>query len=243
MIVNKGIVNYSRELKFSNLKCVSRITGAEINGTNGLPIVEFEVNNRTNELYNVGGTDLGIVWELQPGHYGLTWTRCQNVKFGSTSNFGQVSYFKKDGYIYMVGTITGRDNKPHLARFLEENIENQTEYEFWNGSGWIKGNETAATPLFNDISGELSIAYHPEFKKWILLYFNSTRYDISFRTADHIIGEWSKPQKLVDGWQYSQLYGSYIHPISLKGNILYFIMSMWLPYNTYLMSAELKCNP
>lgn len=86
--------------------------------------------------------------------------------------------------------------------------------------------ETAATPLFNDISGELSIAYHPEFKKWILLYFNSTRYDISFRTADHIIGEWSKPQKLVDGWQYSQLYGSYIHPISLKGNILYFIMSM-----------------
>ena len=356
LIVNKGIVNYSRELKFSNLKCVSRITGAEINGTNGLPIVEFEVNNRTNELYNVGGTDLGIVWELQPGHYGLffgdtfgsdfypnfvnpgpngsnwrsnvllfsddqdlsdgltingatmdesgknareicyggkdgsgngdwtsiptaairangidyvhymnirnwagwitnfsslykssdngiTWTRCQNVKFGSTSNFGQVSYFKKDGYIYMVGTITGRDNKPHLARFLEENIENQTEYEFWNGSGWIKGNETAATPLFNDISGELSIAYHPEFKKWILLYFNSTRYDISFRTADHIIGEWSKPQKLVDGWQYSQLYGSYIHPISLKGNILYFIMSMWLPYNTYLMSAELKCNP
>ena len=174
---------------------------------------------------------------------GITWTRCQNVKFGSTSNFGQVSYFKKDGYIYMVGTITGRDNKPHLARFLEENIENQTEYEFWNGSGWIKGNETAATPLFNDISGELSIAYHPEFKKWILLYFNSTRYDISFRTADHIIGEWSKPQKLVDGWQYSQLYGSYIHPISLKGNILYFIMSMWLPYNTYLMSAELKCNP
>lgn len=71
LIVNKGIVNYSRELKFSNLKCVSRITGAEINGTNGLPIVEFEVNNRTNELYNVGGTDLGIVWELQPGHYGL----------------------------------------------------------------------------------------------------------------------------------------------------------------------------
>lgn len=64
----------------------------------------------------------------------------------------------------MVGTITGRDNKPHLARFLEENIENQTEYEFWNGSGWIKGNETAATPLFNDISGELSIAYHPELK-------------------------------------------------------------------------------
>lgn len=207
---------------------------------------EFIAVDNNNQIWNIRNwagwiTNFSSLYKSSDN--GITWTRCQNVKFGSTSNFGQVSYFKKDGYIYMVGTITGRDNKPHLARFLEENIENQTEYEFWNGSGWIKGNETAATPLFNDISGELSIAYHPEFKKWILLYFNSTRYDISFRTADHIIGEWSKPQKLVDGWQYSQLYGSYIHPISLKGNILYFIMSMWLPYNTYLMSAELKCNP
>ena len=61
----------------------------------------------------------------------------------------------------MVGTITGRDNKPHLARFHEENIEIQSEYEFWNGSGWAKDNETAAVPLFDDIAGELSVAYHP----------------------------------------------------------------------------------
>ena len=353
LIVNKGTIKKTRALNFTNLKCVSRVTGAEVNGINGLPAVEFEVNNRTNELYNVGGTDLGIVWELQSGRYGLffgdtfgsdfypnfvnpgpnggnwrsnvllfsedldlsdgltihgaamdesnknareicyggkdgsgngdwtsiptaairangadyvhymnirnwtgwvtnfsslykstndgaTWTRCQDVKFGSTSNFGQVGYFKKDGYIYMVGTITGRDNKPHLARFLEKDIENQAEYEFWNGGGWIKENEAAATPLFNDIAGELSIAYHPEFEKWILLYFNGTRYDISFRTADHIIGPWSEPKKLVDGWQYAQLYGSYIHRLSLKGDTLYFIMSMWLPYNTYLMSVNLE---
>lgn len=353
LTVNKGTVSASKKLSFTNLKCVSRITGAEVNGVNGLPAVEFEVNNRTNELYNVGGTDLGIVWELQPGHYGLffgdtfgsdfypnfvnpgpnggnwrsnvllfsedqdlsdgliisnaamdengknareicyggkdgsgngdwtsiptaairangadyvhymnirnwagwvtnfsslykstndgyTWERCQNVKFGSTSNFGQVGYFKKDGYVYMIGTITGRDNKPHLARFLEKDIENQMEYEFWNGGGWVKGNEEVAIPLFDDIAGELSIAYHPEFEKWILLYFNGARYEISFRSADHINGVWSEPQKLVDGWQYAQLYGSYIHPLSLKGNTLYFIMSMWLPYNSYLMSVKLK---
>lgn len=36
------------------------------------------------------------------------------------------------------------------------------------------------------------------------------------------------------------LYGSYIHPLSTKGTTLYFLMSMWLPYNTYLMSVELK---
>lgn len=350
--VNRGIIKESKALAFTNLKCISRVTGAEVNGTNGLPAVEFEVNNRTNEQYNVGGTDLGIVWELQPGRYGLffgdtfgsdfypnfvnpgpnggswrsnvllfsedsdlsdglvingaamdesgknareicyggkdgsgngdwtsiptaairangtdyvhymnirnwagwmtnysslyksidngaNWVRCQDVKFGSMSNFGQVGYFKKDGYVYMVGTITGRDNKPHLARFHEENIEKQSEYEFWNGSGWAKDNETAAVPLFDDIAGELSVAYHPKFNKWILLYFNGTRYEISFRAADHITGPWSEPAKLVDGWQYAQLYGSFIHPLSLEGDTLYFIMSMWLPYNSYLMSVEL----
>ena len=69
--VNRGIIKESKALAFTNLKCISRVTGAEVNGTNGLPAVEFEVNNRTNEQYNVGGTDLGIVWELQPGRYGL----------------------------------------------------------------------------------------------------------------------------------------------------------------------------
>lgn len=353
LTINKGSTNVSKELVFTDLKCISRVTGAEVNGTNGLPAVQYVVNNRTNELYNVGGTDLGIVWELQPGRYGFffgdtfgsdfypnyvnpgpnggswrsnvllysedkdlsdgltingatmdksgknareicyggkdgsgngdwtsiptaairangadyvhymnirnwtgwvtnfsslykstddgtNWERCQNVKFGSKSNFGQVGYFKKDGYVYMIGTISGRNNKPHLARFLEKDIENQSEYEYWNGGGWVKDNETAAIPLFDDIAGELSIAYHPEFGKWIMLYFNGTRYEISLRTADYIAGPWSEPLKLVDGWQYAQLYGSYIHPLSLTGDKLYFIMSMWLPYNSYLMSAQLK---
>ena len=345
-------VDRRRGLGFTGLKCVSRVTGAEVNGSNGLPAVEYQVNNRTPELYNVGGTDLGIVWELQPGRYGLffgdtfgsdfypnfanpgpnggswrsnvllfssdpdlsdgltiddaardasgkyareicyggkdgsgngdwtsiptaavrangadyvhymnirnwagwvtnysslyksvdngsTWERSRDVKFGSTSNFGQVGYARKDGYVYMVGTQTGRDHVPHVARFREQDIERQDAYEFWNGSAWIKGDEAAAKPLFNDQAGELSVAYHPKFGKWILLYFNGPRYEISFRSANEITGPWSEPEKLVDGWQYAQLYGSFIHPLSLQGDTLYFIMSMWLPYNTYLMSAEL----
>lgn len=299
-------VDRRKNLIFTNLKCVSRITGAEINGKNGLPAVEFEVNNRTNEKYNVGGTDLGIVWELQPGRYGLffgdtfgsdfypnfanpgpnggswrsnvllfsedtdlsdgmtingaatdisgknareicyggkdgsgngdwtsiptaairangidyvhymnirnwtgwvtnysslykstdngeNWERCQDVRFGTNSNFGQAGYFKKDGYIYMVGTITGRDNSPHLARFREKDIEYQTQYEFWNRTQWIKGEESSATPLFNDNAGELSVAYHSKFGKWIMLYFNGPRYEITMRVANEITGPWGEP--------------------------------------------------
>ena len=33
--------------------------------------------------------------------------------------------------------------------------------------------------------------------------------------------------------EYAQLYGSYIHPLSVTGDNLYFTMSMWMPYNVF----------
>lgn len=345
-------VDRRKKLGFTNLRAVSRVTGAEDNRA-PMPDVEYAVNNQTDQLYNVGGTDLGIVWEMEPGHYGLffgdtfgadfspnfsnpgpnggswrsnvllfsddtdlsdgmtisgaatdsggaareivksdkntsglgeyttiptaairangadyvhymsirnwngwvtnhsayyksedngkTWALSRNISFGSWSNFGQAGFYKKDGYVYMVSTITGRYSKPHLARFREKDIERKSEYEFWDALNqqWVKGNEDAATILIDDTAGELSIAYHQKYGKWILLYFNGDRYDITFREANEITGPWSAPKKLADGWVYPQLYGSYIHPLSVKGDKLYFIMSMWLPYNSYLMCADL----
>ena len=83
--------------------------------------------------------------------------------------------------------------------------------------------------------------YLPEFEKWVILYFNGPRYEISMRYADKITGPWSEPLTVASGAQYAQLYGSFIHPLSKQeGGKLYFVMSMWLPYNTYLMSHDVK---
>jgi hypothetical protein len=344
-------VDRRSKLGFRGLKTVSRVTGAEDNRA-PMPTPEHNTNNRTHRNYNVGGTDLGIVWEMEPGNYGLffgdtfgsdfapdfsspgpnggswrsnvllfsndndlsdgmtitgaatdasgkareicagvadpgdngytsiptaairangfdyvhymnieswdgwvtnfssfyrsgdnggTWMRCGNTTFGGESNFGQTGLFLKDGYVYMMGTKRGRDDKPHLARCLEKDIERIREYEFWNNDRkeWVKGDENAATALIDDIAGELSVAYHQKYGKWILLYFSGPRYEITFREANEITGPWSEPKRLADGNDYPQLYGSYIHPMSLKGDKLYFVMSMWLPYNTYLMSVDL----
>lgn len=344
----------TEKISLSNLQCLSRVTGNEDNGHDGLPAVKYALGNRTDLNYNVGGTDLGIVWEIEPERYGLffgdtygsdfkpnfsapgpnggswrsnvvlfsndtnlkngltingaatdkngqakeicfgakntsgsgdwtsiptaaihannaeyvhymnikTWTgwvtnysslykstdkghnweRVSDVNFGGESNFGQVGYYNDNGTIYMMGTNTGRDHSPHLARFNEKDIESPDKYEFWNGIGWVKGREDLATPLFNDPTGELSFSYMPELGKWVLLYFNGTRYEISMRYADIPEGPWSEPRQVASGWQWAQLYGSYIHPLSKEGTTLYFIMSMWLPYNTYLMSIDLKPN-
>lgn len=175
---------------------------------------------------------------------GRNWTKCEGVRFASRSNFGQVGYYKKDGYIYMIGTVTGRRSSPRLARFKETDIENQRAYEYWNNDkkAWIKGFEQEATNLFEDTTGELSFIYHNRIKKWILVYFCAKRYNISVRYADEITGPWSEPQALATGAQYPQLYGSYLHPSSSDGDTLYFLMSMWKPYNVFLMKSKITCE-
>ncbi len=172
---------------------------------------------------------------------GQTWTKCENVSFSSNSNFGQAGYFKKDGYVYMIGTETGRESNARLARFLESDIENQADYEFWNGSTnqWVKSDESKATNIIDGRIGELSFIYNDKHQKWIIAYFNSSSYNITMRLAEDITGPWSEPYVLATGSEYPQLYGSYFHPLSAHGDNLYFLMSMWLPYNVFLMKVEL----
>lgn len=174
---------------------------------------------------------------------GITWGPC-DVKFSSNSYFGQIGYFKKDGYIYMIGTETGRNTPARLARFREKDIERQKRYEYWDGivKRWIRSDEKRATVIIDDKVGELSFIYNYKYKKWIIAYFASARYDITLRMADDITGPWSEPYKLVDSKEYPQLYGSFFHPLSSYGDELYFLMSMWKPYNVFLMKAKLLKN-
>jgi hypothetical protein len=59
------------------------------------------------------------------------------------------------------------------------------------------------------------------------------------RLAGEITGPWSESYELAAGKDYPQLYGSFFHPLSVEGDNLYFLMSMWMPYNVFLMKAEL----
>ena len=353
LFVDNSAPRESKQLKFKNFTVLSRVTGKEDNAHDGLPKVLYTLYNNTHTRFDVGGTDLGITWEIRPGKYGMffgdtfgadftpnlhapnpggsnwrgnvllfsedtdlsdgleitgaatdyqgrareicysahitdgnsdytsiptgavhaggaeyvhymnirtwygwisnfssyfkstdggeTWSRVQDVAFASRSNFGQVGLFNHEGYVYIIGTVTGRSSSPCLARVKEDRMDFQGEYEFWNGTGWIVDNEGAAAPIFDDFSGELSFAWFPRWRKWIILYLNEQRNDeITLRYADNIIGPWSDPQVLTDGTSFWRPYGSFIHPLSLQGgDRLYFIMSAWNAYNTYLISCRL----
>ena len=202
---------------------------------NGIDYVHyFNIKNWTGWVTNHSGL-------YKSADNGQSWSKCETVVFSANSNFGMAGYYKKDGYVYMIGTRAGRSNPAYLARFREADIEDPGKYEYWNGAGgqWIAGNAAAAGILINDKVGELSFIYNTTLQKWIIAYFNETRYNISLRTADEITGPWSAPYELAAGSEYAQLYGSYIHPLSATGTDLYFLMSMWMPYNVFLMKAEI----
>jgi len=62
-----------------------------------------------------------------------------------------------DGYIYIYGPKNSASGKElTVGRFLPENIENFSEYEFWNGTGWSKNIEDVQT-INSKTSQELSV--------------------------------------------------------------------------------------
>lgn len=172
---------------------------------------------------------------------GQTWTRRPEVNFSSTSHFSQICYAKKDGYVYMIGTLSGRTDAAYLARFPEADILDQTKYEYWNKtSGWVKNVESDATAIFEGPVGEISLIYHEKYKQWIVTYLNEKQYGLVYRYAANLTGEWSDVKPLVLGTAFPSLYCAYMHPTLSQGDKLYFLMSIWGYYNVYLMSVDMK---
>jgi hypothetical protein len=173
--------------------------------------------------------------------HGNTWRRCNEVVFTTDSKFGQVAYAKKDGYIYMLGTPTGRDGPGHLARIPENAMLNMNEYEYWNTqSGWVKNNEQAASVIFPGTVGEASLMYHKKFERWIATYLDTDAGATMLRDAPDITGPWSQEKILVKGSEYPAMYGAFMHPEKANDDRLYFTMSQWAPYNVFLMRANMR---
>jgi hypothetical protein len=153
-----------------------------------------------------------------------------------------VAYAKKDGYVYMMGTPTGRAGSACLARIPEKSMLNKNEYEYWNTQfGWVKENEHAASIIIEGTVGEASLMYHKKFNRWIFTYFDDEAYALMLRDAPDITGPWAPEKILAKGSEYSQLYGSFMHPGKASDDCLYFTMSQWIPYNVFLMRVDMKC--
>lgn len=108
-------------------------------------------------------------------------------------------------WVYMVGIrkafgLTGY----LLARVLEANITNPTQYQYWNGSSWVTNSPSAAASIFGEaLAGQASLAYNQYLGKYLIVYSCASENYVCARTANTpgtspsaLVGGWSEPVAL-----------------------------------------------
>lgn len=194
----------------------------------------------------------------EPGHWtlnrsgwgysddgGETWTQPPESTWQGDTNFGMTALLKHDGYLYVFGTHGGRYSGVQLARVPAEpdTVLDMSAYSYWTGSDWSSDIDNAVEVVPAPV-GELSVAWNEFLGRWIMIYLDEPRRGIVIREAPELTGTWSEPQMLVDSADFPSLYGSYFHPWASDGEVVYFTMSQWGPYNVMLMRARLvKAEP
>ena len=190
---------------------------------------------------------------------GQTWEILDSVKWSSESNFAQVGIAKASQWLkipdgcdvnsdtlFFFGIPSGRFGGVKLMKVNGEEIEKIGAYEYFSGldnSGipqW-SGKEEDAAIIIEAPFGECSAMYNHFLGKWIITYLNEHSHDLEIRESANPWGPWSKPYQLVSSREYPGLYGAFLNPLLVEneGEYIYFIMSLWMPYNVYLMKARL----
>ncbi|NPD90469.1 MAG: DUF4185 domain-containing protein [Asgard group archaeon] len=183
---------------------------------------------------------------------GQDFFKMANISWLGDSNFVQFGLVQDalnpidDGYFYLLATPAGRFGACYLCRVPKISLLNQSAYEYYSDSDSFDNPiwssiHTAAISIFPAPVGELSIMWNAFLNKWTVFYFDTNAYDIVLRTADNLWGPWSAPQAIVGGAEYPTLYGSYIHPdfVENAGEVVYFVMSKFDVYNTFILSVDL----
>lgn len=206
----------------------------------------------------------GGVWECNYSKWvyssdqGKTWHECAIPFGGRASNFSMVALadvLAPDNpggkYVYALGTPCGRFGAAKLGRVSKERILDRQAWEYLTTSNaaetepnWTK-DSTSAVEVVPAPVGEASVLWSPALRRWMYTYLSENTACLELREADHLWGPWTAPHTLVRAKDYPQLYGAFMTPSFLRdnGRTLFFVMSQYGPYNTFIMRAQLTYAP
>jgi hypothetical protein len=188
---------------------------------------------------------------------GVNWTKASwrwdnDATF--TSKITQIWPVRRNGYVYGFCGGIYRYDPPVLIRCLETDLLTQASWEYWDGSTWVANSPSSVTFLWETGltggMGEPAVYWNEGNQCWVSTYLNDRNWidgtGIELRSASTLMGPWSTPQNIHDGayWEPDQgIYGGFIHPLSGVAppdtTDLYFHVSLFSPYSTYLMKAAL----
>nr|MDO8088532.1 DUF4185 domain-containing protein [Candidatus Sigynarchaeum springense] len=184
---------------------------------------------------------------------GVHFTRATNVSWPGDSNFnmfGHVQDFRPDsiatGWEYFLATPAGRYHAAYLLRVPRSKVLDQSAYQYFAGTdgagspAWSPSMCSARAVIERPV-GELSVMWNEYLQRYVVMYIEHYTATIILRTAKNLWGPWSDAIGVVPFSEYPGLYGSFMHPDLVEdgGRIVYFVMSWWPFYNTYLMAANL----
>ncbi len=186
---------------------------------------------------------------------GKTFTRVDNL-FPANSNFIQVAMVNDGGYLYLFGIPADRWGGVKLARVEESKVLDKSSYQFCKlvsgKPAWVNS-EAEADLIVQAPVGELSVQWNSFLNSWLMLYLNDgnpdvTKKRIEARTASDLWGPWGEAQVVVSppdlpaSVGLHSIYGPFMHPLFTEGNgeTVYFLMSLWGPYNVFLMKTTLN---
>lgn len=226
--------------------------GMEVNGVQYMDFMSVkEWGNpgrwTTNYAQTAKSTDGGVTWEMmdstmRTNRHASKDARLPNMPEyrAGNENFQMLAFAKPpadaaDGYVYAFGTPNGRSGSAHLARFSAADFPNFDTAEYWNGSGWATG-INSARPVFGSNVSELSVQYNQHLGAWLALY--ETPSGIVLRKAETPQGPWTDPTTLVSKTKVPDLYGGYMYPHQVDNN-LYWVATTWQSYNAALYRTNL----
>lgn len=172
---------------------------------------------------------------------GATWTQPADAVWNGDTQFGQAALLVDDDYLYVYGIHGGRFGGVSLARVPTDQVLDMDAYTYWDGADW-SASRGAAVEIVPAPVGELSVAWNAFLDRWIMTYLDEHRRAIVIRESPALTGPWSDALELVSGSEYPSLYGAFLHPWASDGEVIYFNMSQWGPYNVRLMRARLVKN-
>ncbi len=144
---------------------------------------------------------------------GAAWTEA--VSFAADGKFAKAAYCQKGDYVYMFGSAAGDSNvRTYVARVKPADLASAGAYEYWDGEGYVKGDETLATGVFYGPTDFMSVAYNPEKYAFMAVYRSRTTGQLVYRDAGLAEGEWSGEKLLVADPSNTELYAPQIYSVS-----------------------------
>lgn len=169
--------------------------------------------------------------------------------FAGTSNFVQMNPVSISfGYLYLLGTSSGRFGQAKLARVQISKIESKNAYEYCHlksptQCSWTNS-QNSASIIVPGSFGENSVVYNSYLKTWLLIYLNPFAPEkIEFRTAPNLWGPWSEAKTLLECTnEFASCYGGFTNPtlIENNGKTIFWTLSLYSQYNVFLMKTDLN---